>query len=284
MEFINGGELFWHLNETGKFAEDRARFYAAELILALEYLHEKGIVYRDMKPENVLIDSEGHVKLTDFGLSKDGLDQQNNLTESFVGTTEYLAPEIINDKQYSYSVDWYGLGIVLFEMLSGVNPLKMIEKESFVDQMNAVLQTEFKLPEACSPEAKHLCAELLIKDPKQRIGCREGGVNELKQHPFFKGVEWQSLYRREVRPPYEPQIQSSTDTQNIDDEFLKELPEETPEQVTELMKVHNTDQLFQNFSFVNPSHGQSTQEAQDEYTASSLQLQKNASYTQEPPE
>lgn len=244
MEFINGGELFWHINESGKFSEDRARFYAAELILALEYLHGKGIVYRDMKPENVLIDKEGHVKLTDFGLSKDGLKETNNLTESFVGTTEYLAPEIINDKQYSYSVDWYGLGIVLFEMLSGVNPLKMVEKESFVDQMNAVLQTEFKLPDSCSEEAKHLCAELLVKDPKLRIGCRENGVSELKEHPFFKGIDWQDLYNRKVPPPYQPQLKSENDTQNIDTEFLKELPEETPEQVTQLMKVHNTDQLF----------------------------------------
>jgi protein-serine/threonine kinase len=126
MEFVNGGELFYHICESGKFTEERAKFYASELILALEYLHGQGIVYRDLKPENVLIDREGHVKLTDFGLSKDGLQDQNNMTDSFVGTTEYLAPEIIKDKSYSYSVDFYSLGILVYEMLTGMNPLKQV--------------------------------------------------------------------------------------------------------------------------------------------------------------
>lgn len=98
MDFINGGELFYHLQQQGKFSEDRARFYVAEIVLALDYLHKAGIVYRDVKPENILIDYEGHIKLTDFGLSKEGLNENNGMTESFCGTTEYLAPEIIKDK------------------------------------------------------------------------------------------------------------------------------------------------------------------------------------------
>lgn len=125
MEFVNGGELFFHLKQVkGGFDETRARFYAAEMVLALEYLHQSGVVYRDLKPENILIDHEGHIRLTDFGLSKSGLKDSNGRTESFCGTPEYLAPEIIRDKRYGYSVDWYSFGLVLYEMLTGVNPFK----------------------------------------------------------------------------------------------------------------------------------------------------------------
>ena len=133
MEFVNGGELFYHLKQTRGFKEDRAKFYAAEIILALEYLHESGVVYRDLKPENILVDQEGHIRLTDFGLSKAGLEQSNGRTESFCGTPEYLAPEIIKEKNYGYSVDWYSFGLVLYEMMTGINPFKTTGDLSFVE-------------------------------------------------------------------------------------------------------------------------------------------------------
>jgi serine/threonine protein kinase len=164
MEFVNGGELFYHLQLAGKFKEDRAKFYLAECILALDYLHEKGVVYRDVKPENILIDAEGHVKLTDFGLSKGDLKQHNDMTDSFCGTTEYLAPEIIKDKQYSYSVDWYSLGLVMFEMLTGTNPFKTGRETTFVEQMNLILSIDIKLPATVSPLANDLCMKLLTKN------------------------------------------------------------------------------------------------------------------------
>lgn len=132
MDFINGGELFYHLQQEGKFTEERTRFYAAELILALDYLHKAGVVYRDVKPENILIDYEGHIKLTDFGLSKEGMLETGGITESFCGTPEYLAPEIINCKSgYGFSVDWYSLGLVLLEMLTGEHPFKKDEEVPF---------------------------------------------------------------------------------------------------------------------------------------------------------
>jgi serine/threonine protein kinase len=157
MEFVNGGELFYHLQLAGKFNEERARFYMAECVLALEYLHSKGVVYRDVKPENILIDADGHVKLTDFGLSKADLKANNDMTESFCGTTEYLAPEIIKEKQYSYSVDWYSLGLVMYEMLTGTNPFKTGRETTFVDQMNLILTIDIKLPDTVSPLARELC-------------------------------------------------------------------------------------------------------------------------------
>ena len=157
MEFVNGGELFYHLRQSkGGFQEDRARFYAAEIVSALEYLHKSGVVYRDLKPENVLVDNEGHIRLTDFGLSKAGLERNNDRTESFCGTPEYLAPEIIRDKQYGYSVDWYSFGLVLYEMLTGVNPFKTGQEKSLVDKMNDILHKEIPLPKRLSAEARDL--------------------------------------------------------------------------------------------------------------------------------
>ena len=157
MEFVNGGELFYHLRQCkGGFDETRARFYAAEIVCALEYLHEKGVVYRDLKPENVLIDNEGHIRLTDFGLSKGGLKDTHGRTESFCGTPEYLAPEIIRDKDYGYSVDWYSFGLVLYEMLTGINPFKTGEQKSLVDKMNDILSKEIPIPKRLSPEVRDL--------------------------------------------------------------------------------------------------------------------------------
>jgi serine/threonine protein kinase len=134
------------------------------MVLAIQYLHETGIVYRDLKPENILIDNEGHVKLTDFGLSKAGLKGQNNRTESFVGTTEYLAPEIIKEKSYGYSVDWYSMGLVTYEMMCGNNPFKTGDTLSFVDQMNLILTMEFKMPKYFSEAAKDFLNHILKKD------------------------------------------------------------------------------------------------------------------------
>lgn len=123
-DFLNGGELFFHLCNEIRFSEERARFYAAEILLALNHLHENGIIYRDLKPENVLLDSEGHIRITDFGLSKLGIAGKNTQTNTFCGTPEYLAPEIIKGKGHNKAVDFWSFGILLYEMISGINPFK----------------------------------------------------------------------------------------------------------------------------------------------------------------
>jgi serine/threonine protein kinase len=229
MEFVNGGELFFHLRQVkGGFNEVRSRFYAAEMVLALEYLHKSGVVYRDLKPENVLIDSEGHIRLTDFGLSKSGLKENGDRTESFCGTFEYLAPEIVRDEEYGYSVDWYSFGLVLYEMLTGVNPFKTGVELDLVDKMNEILNKEIPIPAKLSVEAKDLLKQLLKKVPAERIGCRAQGVLEIKSHPFFRSIDWDQLYMKEVTPPFMPTISRASDVSNVDPEFLAEVPEETP--------------------------------------------------------
>ena len=144
-DFLNGGELFYHLCNQIRFSEDRARFYAAEIVLALEHLHENGIIYRDLKPENVLLDNYGHIKITDFGLSKLGLASKESQTNTFCGTPEYLAPEIIKAAGHGISVDWWSLGILTYEMISGINPFKsqsQINNRSRVEILKRITDTD----------------------------------------------------------------------------------------------------------------------------------------------
>jgi len=207
------------------------------MVLALEYLHKSGVVYRDLKPENILIDSEGHIRLTDFGLSKGGLHENNGRTESFCGTPEYLAPEIIKEKYYGYSVDWYSFGLVLYEMLSGINPFKTGKELSFVDQMNAILEKKIKMPKHFSVEASDILEKLLVKNPNERIGCMENGVADIKSHPFFSVIDWDKLLEKQVQPPFIPGVSEADDVSNVDPEFLAETPSETPCEDNPLMKA-----------------------------------------------
>lgn len=162
-----------------------------------------------------------------------------------------MAPEIIRDKNYGYSVDWYSFGLVLYEMLTGINPFKTGQDLSLVEKMNEILNKEIPIPKKLSVEARDFLKQILKKDPAQRLGCRAGGVEELKAHPFFRSIDWDELYNKEITPPYVPQTQQAADVAFVDPEFLAETPEETPVQDNFLVKMAGEDGEFDNFTYVN---------------------------------
>ena len=195
LEYVNGGEMFTHLRKTGRYSEENARFYASQIVLTFEYLHYLNIVYRDLKPENVLYDSNGYVKLTDFGFAKIIKDR----TWTLCGTPEYLAPEIILSRGYNKAVDWWALGIIIYEMVAGYppffaeNPLQIYEK---------IVCGRIKFPSHFSSELKDLCSNLIQIDLTKRFGNLKNGVNDIKQHKWFSGVDWLALYERRVKAPF----------------------------------------------------------------------------------
>ncbi|KAH9758653.1 putative serine/threonine protein kinase IRE4 [Citrus sinensis] len=234
MEYLNGGDLYSLLRKVGCLEEDVARIYIAELVLALEYLHSLGIVHRDLKPDNLLIAHDGHIKLTDFGLSKIGLinntidlsgpetdgimpsdahypeyqQTDNRNRHSAVGTPDYLAPEILLGTEHGYAADWWSVGIILFEFITGIPPFTAESPEIIFDNI-----LNRKIPWPCVPsdmsfEAQDLINRFLIHDPNQRLGAN--GAAEVKAHPFFKGVNWDSLALQKA--VFVPQPESVDDT------------------------------------------------------------------------
>lgn len=215
-DFKSGGELFWHLQRETKFSEERARFYVAELVLALEHLHKYDIVYRDLKPENILLDATGHVALCDFGLSKPDL-RSDELTNTFCGTTEYLAPEVLLDEHgYSKLVDFWSLGVLLFEMCCGWSPF-------YAEDTNQMYKNicfgKIRFPKGViGEEGKQFVKGLLNRNPKHRLGAQRDAA-ELKEHPFFKDIDWDALARKQVAPPFKPVVESDESVANFDPEF-----------------------------------------------------------------
>ncbi|WWC71066.1 uncharacterized protein I206_105019 [Kwoniella pini CBS 10737] len=211
-----GGELFWHLQKEGRFSEDRARFYIAELILALEHLHKYDIVYRDLKPENILLDATGHVALCDFGLSKPDL-SDDKLTNTFCGTTEYLAPEVLLDeKGYGKHVDFWSLGVLLFEMCCGWSPFYA---EQTQEMYRLICYGKIRFPKhVIDDDGKQFVKGLLNRNPQNRLGARRG-TEELKEHPFFKSIDWDLLYKKQITPPFKPIVDSDESVANFDPEF-----------------------------------------------------------------
>ncbi|KAH8830237.1 Pkinase-domain-containing protein [Flagelloscypha sp. PMI_526] len=215
-DFKSGGELFWHLQRETRFQEDRARFYVAELILALEHLHKYDIVYRDLKPENILLDATGHVALCDFGLSKPDL-RSDELTTTFCGTTEYLAPEILLDEHgYSKIVDFWSLGVLLFEMCCGWSPFYAEETQQMYKNI-CFGKIRFPKGVICE-EGKMFVKGLLNRNPKHRLGALRDAA-ELKEHPFFASIDWKALSLKQVTPPFKPVVESDDSTDCFDTEF-----------------------------------------------------------------
>jgi len=215
MDFINGGELFHHLSKERRFDENRAKFYASEILLGLSYLHSKGVIYRDLKPENLLLDFQGHIVITDFGLSKEGLVDPTSTTSTFCGTPEFLAPEVIKGMEYTKNVDWWSLGILLCEMMTGIPPFYSKSEEIMYDR---IVNENIEIPDYFSQDAKDLITKLCDRNSQTRLQDPE----IIKAHPFFNGIDWGKLIRKEITPPFIPNVQSPDDVGNIDPDFLEE--------------------------------------------------------------
>lgn len=208
-EYVCGGELFTYLRNAGRFNSTMGTFYAAEIVLALEYLHKYQIVYRDLKPENLLLDRDGNLKITDFGFAKKLTDR----TWTLCGTPEYLAPETIMNKGYNKAVDWWALGILIYEMLAGYppffddNPVAIYEK---------ILAGKIEWPRYIDPVAKDLIKKLLVPDRTKRLGCMKNGADDIKRHRLFKGISWEDVLNKRVKPPIVPEVKSEGDSSNFD--------------------------------------------------------------------
>ncbi|WFD18393.1 non-specific serine/threonine protein kinase [Malassezia caprae] len=219
LAFVNGGELFHHLQREGRFSEERSRFYAAELFCALEHLHSFHVIYRDLKPENILLDFTGHIALCDFGLCKLNMGDKET-THTFCGTPEYLAPELLLGRGYTKAVDWWTLGVLLYEMLTGLPPFF---SEDVNEMYRKILHEPLTFPADVRPDARNLLVRLLQRDPAQRLGSPPGGAADIKTHPFFtKYIDWNLLLAKKVQPPYKPGVASAFDTSNFDPEFTSE--------------------------------------------------------------
>ncbi|KAK9459605.1 kinase-like domain-containing protein [Lipomyces oligophaga] len=218
LAFINGGELFHHLQREGIFELNRARFYTAELLCALECLHEFNVIYRDLKPENILLDYTGHIALCDFGLCKLNM-RGDEKTNTFCGTPEYLAPELLLGQGYTKTVDWWTLGVLLYEMLTGLPPFY---DENTNDMYRKILQEPLRFPEEMDKDARSLLTGLLNRDPNKRLGAN--GAEEIKNHKFFAEIDWKKLLGKKYPPPFKPSVASATDTSNFDTEFTNEVP------------------------------------------------------------
>mmetsp|Transcript_39419 Transcript_39419/g.109647 ORF Transcript_39419/g.109647 Transcript_39419/m.109647 type:complete len:364 (-) Transcript_39419:79-1170(-) len=209
LEFVNGGELFSHLRKQGRLPDPDAKFYAGEIVLAFAYLHSRNIIYRDLKPENLLIDCEGHMKITDFGFAKEVEDR----TWTLCGTPEYLAPEIIQSKGHGRAVDWWALGILIFEMLAGYPPFY---DENPFGIYQKVLAGRVDFPRHLDVKAKDLIKRLLTHDRAKRFGCLKNGAEDIQKHKWYKGTDWDLLVNRKVRPQFIPPVKAQDDTSMFD--------------------------------------------------------------------
>ncbi|CAM5075759.1 ribosomal protein S6 kinase alpha-3 isoform X1 [Chelonia mydas] len=242
LDFLRGGDLFTRLSKEVMFTEEDVKFYLAELALALDHLHSLGIIYRDLKPENILLDEEGHIKLTDFGLSKESIDHEKK-AYSFCGTVEYMAPEVVNRRGHTQSADWWSFGVLMFEMLTGTLPFQGKDRK---ETMTMILKAKLGMPQFLSPEAQSLLRMLFKRNPANRLGAGPDGVEEIKRHLFFSTIDWNKLYRREIHPPFKPATGRPEDTFYFDPEFTAKTPKDSPG----IPPSANAHQLFRGFSFV----------------------------------
>lgn len=246
LDYYMGGELFFHLKNKRRFSEETARVYVAEIAMALGHLHSLGFIYRDLKPENILLDDQGHCCLTDFGLSKD-IDPNNPESHTFCGTPEYLAPEIISASGHGKAVDWWSLGILLYELTVGIPPFY---SQNVNEMYSKIQHGVLRFPPFLSEHCKDLIFQLLHRDPKKRLGSGND-LEDLKSHKFFQTLDWEKLYNKQIDPLYKPRVKNAADTSNFDNTFTSEPVVDSVSQDSAISKTLNQNSdAFTGFTFV----------------------------------
>ncbi|KAI6227750.1 Ribosomal protein S6 kinase [Aphelenchoides fujianensis] len=243
LEYLAGGELFTHLEKEGVVSETAARFYLAEITLALGHLHRCRIVFRDLKPENIMLDSTGHVKLTDFGLSKEGEEK----TFTFCGTVDFMAPEVVLRTGHGRACDWWSMGTLFYDMVVGCPPFASSCSKKVIEK---ILRSRIRLPSGISEEAQSLIKSLLKRNVVNRLGAGPEDAEEIKRHEFFADIDWEKAYRRELVPPFQPSLQRPDDVSLFDTRFT-ELPAVDSPCETNGMPAFSVNP-FDGFSYVAP--------------------------------
>nr|XP_032836638.1 serine/threonine-protein kinase N2-like isoform X2 [Petromyzon marinus] len=244
MEYAPGGDLMMHIH-ADVFSEPRTVFYAACVVLGLQFLHENKIVYRDLKLDNLLLDTEGYLKIADFGLCKEGMGFGDR-TGTFCGTPEFLAPEVLTETAYTRSVDWWGLGVLIYEMLVGESPFPGDDEEEVFD---SIVNDEVRYPRFLSTESIAIMRRLLRKSPERRLGSSDRDADEVKRQAFFRTMDWSALLSKKVRPPFVPVVHAPEDVSNFDEEFTSEEPVLTPPREPRVL-ARDEQALFTEFDYI----------------------------------
>uniref|UniRef100_A0A671V063 Ribosomal protein S6 kinase beta-2 n=1 Tax=Sparus aurata TaxID=8175 RepID=A0A671V063_SPAAU len=241
-EVLRDGLMVWMI----KTQEQRLLFYLGEITLALGHLHSNGIIYRDLKPENIMLNHEGHIKLTDFGLCKESI-HDGSVTHTFCGTIEYMAPEILTRTGHNRAVDWWSLGALMYDMMTGSPPFTAENRKKTIDK---ILKCKLNLPPYLTIDARDIIKKLLKKNPAQRLGSSKADCADIQKHPFFRHISWDDLLNKTVEPPYKPRLQSDEDVSQFDTRFTRQTPVDSPDDTS---LSHSAELAFAGFTYVAPS-------------------------------
>jgi len=242
LNYLPGGELFYRLKREGRFSVERVRLYTSEIALGLGHLHSLDMIYRDLKPENILLDEVGHCCLTDFGLSKEMVNTPN-AARTFCGTPEYLAPEILQGVGHGKAVDWWSLGTLVFEMLTGLPPFY---SRNINHMYEKILKAELRCPTYLPSDVKDMIEKLLVRDPLRRLASGPGDIKELEQHTFFSALDFGKVYRKEYTPIYKPNLGGDTDVANFDPTFTTE---QAVDSVVDSTQLAGQPNQFEGFTY-----------------------------------